>query len=254
MCSLLVDAGLDRVGYYTSSYVLPILQFRFMDLPLELRNIVARYALTADQPLRFEWLRYTPTKKIGTLDGLDQLTALTRVSKSLRRETKNLVWRLNDFSFGDDVAIGSHIDPSFRHCEIGAIEEAIRVFFHRLSTTTLSRAPIQLEFCTLNAPTEFYTEIEDLVTSCSLLKPRPEWKVIDASWVFDCSGTWFATTDPIFEKYTKTLKQYLAQFDATIPLRRWRVFPVAYPGSEEAMRHMVAADLSDAQVLFENGL
>lgn len=96
MCSLIVDAGLDRVGYYSSRYVSPIRQFRFMDLPLELRNIVARYAHAADEPLDFKWLLYTPTKKIGTMDGLDQLTALTRVSKTLREETLDLVWRLNE--------------------------------------------------------------------------------------------------------------------------------------------------------------
>ena len=96
MCSLLVDAGLDRVGYYISRYVPPIRQFRFMDLPVELRNIVARYAHAADEPLDFKWLLYTPTKKIGTMDGLDQLTALTRVSKTLREETLDLVWRLNE--------------------------------------------------------------------------------------------------------------------------------------------------------------
>jgi hypothetical protein len=181
VCSLLVDAGLDRVGRYTSSYVPPIRQFRYMDLPLELRNIVARFALTNNEPLMFKWLLYTPAKKIGTLEGLDQLTTLTRVSKSLRRETTNLVWRLNGFYFPGNIASHHHIDPSFRIRGIGAIEEAVRVFLHRLSTTSLPRIPIQLGYSIVGGQTQYLTAIEDLVNSCSLLEPKAEWKVFDIS-------------------------------------------------------------------------
>lgn len=255
MCSLLVDASLDRVGYYSSRYVPPIHQFRFMDLPLELRTIVARYALTADEPLDFKWLLYTPTKKIGTMDGLDQLTALTRVSKTLREETLDLVWRLNDVSFKYDLAMGSHIDPSFwRYFEIGAIKEAMRVFFHHLSTISLSSIPIQLRCSTEHGSTQYLTAIEDLVTSYSLPEPKAVWKVFDVSWTFSCSRAGFPTTYTIFAEEAKTLRQALARYDAAIQLRRWRVFPVTHPGPEEAIRHTVAAGLSDAHAWFEDGL
>jgi hypothetical protein len=255
MCSLLVDAGLDCVGCYISSYVPPIPQFRFMDLPLELRNIVARYALTADRPLRFKWLQYTPKEKIGTLHGIDQLTALNRVSKSLRRETMDLVWRLNDFYFSESVASDHHIDPSLRRgCGIEVIEEAIRGFFHRMSTTSLPRIPIQLGCSTVNGKVRFLTEIDDLVTSCSTLEPRVEWKVFDFSWSFNCRESGFETTYAIFAEGAKTLRQALARFDATIQLRSWRLFPMSYPGPEEVIRHLVAAGLPDAQVWIQDGL
>ena len=255
MCSLLVDAGLDRVGYYISRYVPPIRQFRFMDLPVELRNIVARYALTADEPLEFKWLLYTPTKKIGTFEKLDQLTALNRVSKSLRRETMDLVWRLNDVSFKYNLAMGSHIDPSFwRYHEIGAIKEAMGVVFHNLSPISLPPISIQLLCRTLGGEPQLLTAIEDLVTSYSLPEPKAVWKVFDISWTFSCSQAGFPTTYAIFAEQAKTLRQALARFDATTQLRRWRLFPVTNPGPEEALRHLVAAGLPDAQVWIQDGL
>jgi hypothetical protein len=256
VCSLLVDAGLDLVGYYSSRYVPRIRQFRFMDLPLELRNIVARYALTAEKPLEFKWLQYTPSKKISTLDGLDQLTALTRVSKSLRIETMDLVWRLNDFYFPRDVASNWRIDASLRNRKIGAIEEAMRVFFHRLSTISLRKIPIQLECLTMSGHTEYLTEIENLVTSYSLLEPRAEWKVCEISWMLYCHQTGLATTYTYtrFMEKANTLRQALARFDETIQLRRWRVFPDTYPGPKEAIRHVIAAGLPEAQAWIEDGL
>lgn len=255
VCSLLVDAGLDRVGYYSSRYVPPIHQFRFIDLPVELRNIVARYALTADKPLRFVWLQYTTTKKIGTLNGLDQLTALNRVSKSLRRETMDLVWRLNDFYFSESVASHHHIDPSLRRgFGIEVIEKAIRVFFHRMSTTSLPRIPIQLGCSTVNGNIRYLTEIEDLVTSYSTVEPRAEWKVFDSSWTLYCVESVFATAYTTFVEQEKIIRLALASLDATIQSRRWRVFPKTYGKPEEAIRHMVAAGLSDAQAWFEDGL
>ena len=111
-----------------------------------------------------------------------------------------------------------HIDPSFRRRDgVGAIEEAIRVFFHRLSTTSLPRISIQLGYFTGIGSTRYLTEVNDLVTSYALLEPRAEWKVFDDSWLFE-SG--FATTYTGFVDTAKAMKQALAKFDATIQLRR----------------------------------
>jgi hypothetical protein len=182
VCSLLVDAGLDRVGCYISRYVPPIRHFRFINLPLELRLIVARYALTADDPLDLKWLQYLPTKKLGTFKKLDQLTTLTRASKNIYNETLDLVWRLNSFDFRYES-------------NDGAMKEKIGVFLYHMRNKSIPRIPIQVDqyvFIAGHDGCEDLFRIENLIAPLSLLEPRVQWRICDWLWVIPIKEAGFA--------------------------------------------------------------
>ncbi|OSS49470.1 hypothetical protein B5807_05475 [Epicoccum nigrum] len=179
---LLVDAGLDRVGCYISRYVPPIRHFRFINLPLELRLIVARYALTADDPLDLKWLQYLPTKKLGTFKKLDQLTTLTRASKNIYNETLDLVWRLNSFDFRYES-------------NDGAMKEKIGVFLYHMRNKSIPRIPIQVDqyvFIAGHDGCEDLFRIENLIAPLSLLEPRVQWRICDWLWVIPIKEAGFA--------------------------------------------------------------
>ncbi|KAF2027184.1 hypothetical protein EK21DRAFT_115077 [Setomelanomma holmii] len=78
----------------------PPMHFRLMDLPVELRLLVAEYVLQNHETLLWFWGRSVRTGVYkGTFKKLDTLTAITRVSRQLYAETKNLVRNLNTFEF-----------------------------------------------------------------------------------------------------------------------------------------------------------
>jgi hypothetical protein len=80
-----------------------------MDLPVELRLEIAEYAMTADFLFYWRWKRRALA---GSFD-LDHdfrgrrvvkyLNALSLVSRQLHIETKGIVWKMNTFSFDQDV-------------------------------------------------------------------------------------------------------------------------------------------------------
>jgi hypothetical protein len=75
-----------------------------MDLPKELRQQVAEYALTAQKPLYWIWDDTERGLGIrGTFSDLAGLTALCRVSRQLHGETSGIVWKNNTFAFEQDL-------------------------------------------------------------------------------------------------------------------------------------------------------
>jgi hypothetical protein len=47
-----------------------------MDLPAELRLLIAEYALPADQPLVWHWINWTKINRTGTIMTIEQHTGL----------------------------------------------------------------------------------------------------------------------------------------------------------------------------------
>jgi hypothetical protein len=82
--------------------------FRIMDLPTELRVMIAEYALTSEERLCWEWLNHESKPASGsgmcrgTFAGLEQLTYLCRVSRQLYKETSTIVWKNNNFAFEEN--------------------------------------------------------------------------------------------------------------------------------------------------------
>jgi hypothetical protein len=69
-----------------------------MDLPIELRLMIATHALRSDNPLWFK-VDSTPSGRKGIFRGLEQCTGLVRACKQLHAELSSLVWTVPTFGF-----------------------------------------------------------------------------------------------------------------------------------------------------------
>lgn len=77
--------------------------FRLMDLPTELRIMIAEYVTTSDHPLTWKWLSYVEgCPRVGTFDGFKELDVLGRVSPQLRAETTIMVRNNNTFGIQEE--------------------------------------------------------------------------------------------------------------------------------------------------------
>ncbi|KAH6643533.1 hypothetical protein C7974DRAFT_407271 [Boeremia exigua] len=79
--------------------------FRFMDLPTEIRAIIAGYAFKSDQMLVFRWLERRSTGWVGVFEGTEELTALARTCKQAHSELSHMVWKINTFRISGDILI-----------------------------------------------------------------------------------------------------------------------------------------------------
>jgi hypothetical protein len=123
-----------------------------MDLPTELRVMIAEYALTSEERLRWQWLQHEPKPwsgsglRRGTFAGLESLTSLCRVSQQLHEETSNIVWKSNDFTFkennlgkicDDKNNFGLYMRASLRYAHGFFLRVAGPTFISRLRYITL---------------------------------------------------------------------------------------------------------------------
>lgn len=247
-----VDASLNRVGWYTSPYVPPITRFRFMDLPVELRVMVARYALTADQPLEFRWITYTATKKIGGFEYIDRLTALTRVSKAVRKETADVVWMLNTYKFGMQTR-DTFINYD-HHIEFSDLKQVLEIFIRFGERKSLAKINIWLEWYIFDWRIfEQLTKVDQMIRSLSIRQPKATWRLYDIGWHLDSE---FVIPDTIqrFKENAKSRLEALAKLDATNSSRAWKLFPEVYCGNPEFSAELQAAGLLEAGDWVEHGL
>ncbi|OAL43732.1 hypothetical protein IQ07DRAFT_665821 [Pyrenochaeta sp. DS3sAY3a] len=87
-----------------------------LDLPVELRIMIAEYALTDTDELDWSWTSCVSGSRSGTFLSkrnvrLVDLTALRRVSKQLCTETAGLVWKWNTFNFGRRAGLFNYRRP-----------------------------------------------------------------------------------------------------------------------------------------------
>jgi hypothetical protein len=105
--------------------------FRYMDLPAELRLLIAEYALVAEEPLAWHWVEWTPTYKSVTFMNINNHNGLTRVSRQLRAELRPAFWKVNTFEF-DEAMLSRPHHPEPRNQTkvqvIAIIAEAYRFF------------------------------------------------------------------------------------------------------------------------------
>lgn len=267
--SFLIDVGLNRAGRYIRRYVRPMRRFRLMDLPVELRIEIAKYALTSERPLRFTWLAYTPDKRIATFKGLEKLTALTRVSKQVRAETSKLVWSLNT-TFKFDI-LGIYRGPSYRHFGAGplkwaALEEAVAFTMLKGPSSIRYVQKIQLELSCYDPRARpgswkalqlFAQSMESL----SRYAPKVRWEVCTADWVIrkedifqDPKNSWSDSVES-FESDGRRLARALAKLDATGVTRNWKVFPYTKTKDRDQIKHgLAAAGVKEGEAWIDEGL
>lgn len=69
-----------------------------MDLPIEIRLMIAIHALRSDNPLWFQ-VDSTSSVRKGTFQGLEECTGLVRTCKQFHAELSSLVWFVPTFGF-----------------------------------------------------------------------------------------------------------------------------------------------------------
>ncbi|KAF1919495.1 hypothetical protein BDU57DRAFT_512629 [Ampelomyces quisqualis] len=74
-------------------------KFRLLDLPIELRLRIPEYELAQDASLRWQWSTCKSEKKVGSFQGIHELTALSHVSRQIYPEASNIVYKVNTVAF-----------------------------------------------------------------------------------------------------------------------------------------------------------
>ncbi|KAF1931918.1 uncharacterized protein M421DRAFT_2535 [Didymella exigua CBS 183.55] len=155
--------------------------FRFMDLPTEIRLMIARHFMKSDNDgaLLCRWLEVSSERRRGTFEGMDKLLALAQTSKKNHAELSTVVWTVNTFHFHGKSACC--LDCVMFLKEMEWIREASQFLsrntpFHHAEPITL-HVDLYRNSATYNI---------DLVAACSvfsIIHPKAEFSVCNSSWV-----------------------------------------------------------------------
>ncbi|KAJ4383660.1 hypothetical protein N0V86_001715 [Didymella sp. IMI 355093] len=225
----------------------PRLPFRFMDLPTEIRLMVARYVMKSHISLEFRWLEDLPIKRCGAFQGLDSLTALARTSRQNNVELSNVIWSINTFSFPYFITRGLEVS-SLRG--LPWMEQLKKTFEFLLLKTPFKQAPsIEIDFAV-------NVETVTAVSKITNLIPTAHFKVFDINWQY--TGKWDHIDPSEIERFCerwKRLTKELAKDDVGCRLRNWRLHPLFYVQStEEAKKKLLAAGVTEAEKWIDEGL
>jgi hypothetical protein len=214
--------------------------FRFMDLPAELRVMIAEYALSFDKGLEWHWTKGPTGKLIGKFrfpkDSVEHHADLDRVnqlslSRHLHQETAGIWLKVNELRFdcskGDEVYDPIHISLAFPY--------AVRdfAFFMKyteppilrgLSVCIIGVGIVDRRLHTLNLLTQ-YNE-----------SARLQIRVIESDWLMYGPQKWYVQD---FMVESQRMERFFSRQQ-----RNWRVFPK--PPTEDEMRALKKY-LSDAQ-------
>jgi hypothetical protein len=225
----------------------PRLPFRFMDLPTEIRLMIARYVMKSHVSLQFRWLEHTLTKSRGTFQGLDSLTALARTSKQNSVELSDMIWSINTFSFPNFMADGLEDDSLDSLPQILLLEDTFDLLF--LNTHFKQARSIEIDF-------EVSIESVKAVPKITNLIPNAHFKVFDMSWRF--SGKSDHLRPSVIRRFCerqRNLTKELAEDEVRCRPRNWRLHPFFYGEStEEVKKKLLAAGVTEAKKWVDEGL
>ncbi|KAF2631359.1 hypothetical protein BU25DRAFT_454815 [Macroventuria anomochaeta] len=233
--------------------------FRFLDLPTEIRSVIARYVLKYDMPLEFRWLTYKPTEKKGTFPGLSRLTALSRTSKQLQAELSSIVWTVNTFQFGITLTLGLNTDTSLRRpTQHEAMEEAIRFFIRNAQPQNLKSVFLSMDtYCydPTFGPMALKTHIQAISGLVNII-PDAKWKVIDSYWaIMDIRKKLDQRRVERFAEFGKKLAGTFAHDDISSIPRAWKLYPhICGSSIEKTKQKLIAAGVEEASKWIDDGL
>lgn len=237
--------------------------FRLMDLPTELRIMIAEYALTDKDELNWYWKDFTfrsgifmSKSKVRLVD----LTALSRVSKQLYEETAGLVWKWNRFNFGLGFSFSDYKSHRSYWNRFGhELLEAELEFF-------LQKAPPKVIGCIRNI--SMLVKPDHTVAwpwfwthglAAGLIQQLPyiaHVKIIMVQWTLDGDT-------PDLDEFIEHGRQVLGHLQTRLVAgkeRKWRVFPdLKYYErtlleQEIKKREMKAADIEEVMGWVEHGI
>ncbi|KAH7066546.1 hypothetical protein FB567DRAFT_599697 [Paraphoma chrysanthemicola] len=209
----------------------PLLSFRLMDLPVELRVAIAEYAMAAGHSLGLR--RLSPPGSWGKrgrkVDGIDELTALSRSSRQLYAETSQLVWKVNTFRVYD----GSISDRRWTEQHTLLLRNIPVEGFGNLRSIDL-----MIRF---SREVEYQHDLFKKITELARKTPAARLAVYDKNWVLQHRLSIFKSR---YYRRGHQLKAFLGQSEFDITKRNWRLYPYQGELTFEIIKTMVnAADL-----------
>ena len=229
-----------------------------MDLPTELRLMIAEYALTSDEPLHWIWLEHGPIEDHGrchgTFEGLERLTSLSRVSRQLHNETARLVWKSNNFLF-DETKFGGVWSEEPYHAfdtDVNALSY-VHEFFLRVAGSDIAGL---LRSITLTLSFYDYQHDFKSIQKLAEVTPNARLKICHRNLELVHTGHLSSErVEALIHDYMSTLRDIqaaLASYSTTAE-RKWKVYPMG--GHRDLLRkHLQGADLAKALAWEANGL
>lgn len=233
-----------------------------MDLPIELRIHIAEFVLTPDTPLVFRWVSCQNGTLIGTFAGMEELTALTRVSKQLHAELADIALACNTtFTFDFDPSEGL---PFMLTDNGDDNEETLNsvLSFGRAKANTYRARQITLlllyDFVPDFGHRDLNYELEDLartVTSVTRHMPKVQFKVFHYGWsIYRTSLKSIKDVDN-FRKAGHKFAAALARCDASAAIRTWKIYPDHFEDERtEVKQALTAAGIEEAEKWIDEGL
>lgn len=239
-----------------------------MDLPAELRIMIAKYVLYSPEGLWWIWLRYSTTYRVATLiernsfTTLDMVNALARTCRTLYQETRGIVLDVNTIVF----------DINWMHCRVLKLlpppqqndeTETVNVLY-RSSTTRWWPEVRQVEIRCFNVDlliSDTRTKLEEI--SCAL--NIRELSIISKHWgpqlrYYPGLYTDAQLQEPEFEKgirrnklleFITAGKEVIEKLDqVSASEKRWRIFPD--PSYEQGFKDFVQFATEDQLKLVNN--
>ncbi|KAH6643534.1 hypothetical protein C7974DRAFT_407272 [Boeremia exigua] len=257
--SFLIDANRDRGGYYISSYVPDPQPFRFMDLPIELRVEIARYALASDEPLSFQWSYGAEKELIGSFRGLEELTALTRVSKQLHTELANITWTVNTHFRFDSIA-SDEVQEDYDYDDVDVdqnnimVDKALVYFSKVIVNACFSKTLFIIVKYYLRHHRE-YKHFREHMSSLAKQLPMVKWTVINGLWnlTSECVKRTVLIAD--FMSRGRQAASELAKLDADGIPRNWNLLPLIIGGHRTQIKQkLLAAGFEEAAEWMDRGV
>ena len=198
-----------------------------MDLPVELRLYIAEYALTADDPLDWEWSTYETTlnakNRVGTFMGIPGLTALSRVSRQLHSEVASIVWKANNFSFTEDRVLDYKEKSTQTSPEWSEVEEAYEFFLRQAGAQTLQDLRSVVITIDLTNWADNHRQLMCRLDMLTRIMPHVRHKILACGWVL-IDALDADLRDMVWEGQSTLHELKAAGFESALE-RNWKIFP-----------------------------
>lgn len=242
----------------------------FMLLPAEIRIMITRYAMTADVPLKWMYTTCTADRMVGTFRHIDQLTALSRTSKAVYRETNDLVWKHNQLEFDPLNSGFAYTLPGFKATDrtmARAAHKALKLFYKNAPAKVIH--DVEIVYLRVKLPHNNHQYIKPTKMMyqlfCLISQQYPEFKIriIDHAWSLGILPRPGGRLEDLQEdqltyfllnrgEWHKSLTQAEGMTKET---RSWRIHPSLLPGTVESLRKVLTGDKwKSVDNMIENGV